>query len=218
MIRRILIVSVCLLLGASVMATASRTEKVPVREPLALFPLSIDRWTGQNTAPLTPEVLAVLGADDYLSRVYWADRESYVTLYVGYYESQRQGDTIHSPLNCLPGAGWQPLSKSYISIPVTATDGSSSTITVNRYVIEKGLERQVAYYWYQSHGRVIANEYRSKLFMIYDAVRLNRSDAALVRVMSPRIGSGENADAEADSRVTNFVKAMFPLLGRFLPA
>jgi EpsI family protein len=218
MIRRIVILSACLLLGASVMATASRTEKVPAREPLSLFPVVIDKWRGQNTTPLTPEVLKVLGADDYLSRVYWADGDAYASLYVGYYESQRQGDTIHSPLNCLPGAGWRPVAKSYISIPVTAADGSSSTITVNRYVIEKGLERQVALYWYQSHGRVIANEYRSKAFMIYDAVRLNRSDAALVRVMSPRIGSGENADAEAEARVADFVKAMFPLLGRFLPS
>jgi len=217
MIRRLVIVSVCLLLGASVMATASRTESVPAREPLAGLPFAIDGWRGRNTPPLTPEVLKVLGADDYLTRVYSAEAQPYVTLYVGYYESQRQGDTIHSPLNCLPGAGWQPLSKSYLSIPVVASDGPTS-ITVNRYVIEKGLDRQVALYWYQSHGRVIANEYRSKLFMIYDAVRLNRSDAALVRVMTPRIGSGPNADADADARAIEFVKAMFPLLGKFLPS
>lgn len=218
MIRRIVMVSICLLLGASVMATASRTESVPPREALAGLPLEIDGWRGRNTAPLTPEVLAVLGADDYLSRVYAATNDAYVTLYVGYYESQRQGDTIHSPLNCLPGAGWQPLSKSYLSIPVTAAAGQTSTITVNRYVIEKGLERQIALYWYQSHGRVIANEYRSKLFMIYDAARLNRSDAALVRVMTPRVGSGAEADADADARTIDFVKAVFPLLGRFLPS
>jgi EpsI family protein len=217
MIRRIVIVSVCLLLGASVMATASRTERIPSRERLAEFPLAIDGWRGENTAPLTPEVLAVLGADDYLSRVYFTKGDPYVSLYVGYYESQRQGDTIHSPLNCLPGAGWQPLSKSYLTIPVTDSTGQTSTISVNRYVIEKGLDRQVALYWYQSHGRVIANEYRSKLFMIYDAARLNRSDAALVRVMSPRVGSGVEAEAEADARAVDFVKAMFPLLGRFLP-
>ena len=217
MIRRIVVVSVILLLGASVMATASRTERIPAREPLSGFPVTVGVWRGQNTEPLTPEVLEVLGADDYLSRVYFTKGQPYVGLYVGYYESQRQGDAIHSPLNCLPGAGWQPLSKSYLDIPVTDSTGRTSTINVNRYVIEKGLDRQVALYWYQSHGRVIANEYRSKLFMIYDAARLNRSDAALVRVMSPRIGSGADADTEADARVIEFVKAMFPLLGKFLP-
>ena len=217
MIRRLVIVSVCLLLGATVMATASRTERIPAREPLERFPLILGGWRGENTEPLTERVLAVLGADDYLSRVYRSKGAPYVSLYVGYYESQRQGDTIHSPLNCLPGAGWQPLSKSYLSIPVTASDGRASTISVNRYVIEKGLDRQVALYWYQSHGRVIANEYRSKLFMIYDAARLNRSDAALVRVMSPRVGSGPESDAEADARTIRFVQAAFPLLGKFLP-
>ena len=218
MIRRIVILSICLLLGAAVIATASRTEQVPAREPLNRFPLQVAGWRGQNAEPLTPEVLAVLGADDYLSRFYRRARGEQVSLYVGYYESQRQGDTIHSPLNCLPGSGWQPLSKSYLTIPVTLADGSSTDITVNRYVIEKGLERQVTLYWYQSHGRVIANEYRSKLFMVYDAARLNRSDAALVRVMSPRVGSADGAEADASARAVDFVKIIFPLLGKFLPS
>jgi EpsI family protein len=160
----------------------------------------------------------VLGADEYLSRVYHTDRRNYVGLYIGYYESQRQGDTIHSPLNCLPGAGWQPVSKSYVPISVVDSDNRPSTITVNRYVIEKGIERQVVLYWYQSHGRAIANEYRSKVLMVYDAVRLNRSDAALVRVISPSIASEDNGETAADVRTVEFVKAMFPLLGKFLPS
>ena len=90
-------------------------------------------------------------------------------------------------------------------------------IVVNRYVIEKGLEQQVVLYWYQSHGRVIANEYRSKIFMVYDAARLNRSDAALVRVTSPRM-STDSSDAEAEARAVEFVKALFPTLENFLPS
>jgi len=218
-IPRIIVLSVCLLLGAGVIARASRTEQVPPRLPFAGFPFQIGPWQGRNTAPFTKEVLAVLGADDYLSRFYHKhqDRRS-VGLYVGYYESQRQGDTIHSPLNCLPGAGWQPLSKSYLPISVVDANGKPSDITVNRYVIEKGLEQQVVLYWYQSHGRVIANEYRSKVFMIFDAARLNRSDAALVRVTSPRIGSDQEAEKAADVKAVEFVKAVFPLLGRFVPS
>ena len=217
MLRRIVVLAACLLLSAGVIAKASRTEVVPPRESLDRFPLQIGAWRGQNTEPFTAEVLAVLGADDYLTRVYRADRQ-YAGLYIGYYESQRQGDTIHSPLNCLPGSGWQPLSKSYISIPVTSADGVASDITVNRYVIEKGLEQQIVFYWYQSHGRVVANEYRSKLFMIYDAARLNRSDAALVRVITPRLGAEHGGEAAANASAMNFVKAMFPHLGKFLPS
>ena len=215
MIARIGIVGVLLLLSAAVIAKASRIEDVPPREPFTQFPLQIDSWRGQDTERFSDEIMKVLGADDYLSRFYYA-KQTMVGLYVGYYKSQRQGDTMHSPLNCLPGAGWQPLDKSYLPIQVAYGNGDQSEITVNRYVIEKGLDQQVVLYWYQSHGRVIANEYRSKIFMVYDAARLNRSDAALVRVTSPKLGPGGSL-LEAEARAVEFVKKAFPLLERFLP-
>jgi EpsI family protein len=159
----------------------------------------------------------VLGVDEYVNRVY-ESRDGVASLYIGYYQSQRQGDTIHSPMNCLPGSGWEPLSRSYLTIPVGTDVKGSPEITVNRYVIQKGLDRQVVLYWYQSHGRAIANEYRSKIFMVYDAVRLNRTDAALVRVVSPRYGTDAAAEDRASDRAVAFVKAMFPLLDRYLPS
>jgi EpsI family protein len=212
---RVVLLSLCLLLGAGVIAKASRTEIVPPRQSFASFPTMIGQWQGRDTARLTPEELAVLG-DEYLSRVYFASPQSMAGLYIGYYESQRQGDSIHSPLNCLPGAGWQPLSKSYLAIPIS---DAGRTITVNRYVIEKGLERQVVLYWYQSHGRVVANEYRSKILMVYDAMRLNRSDAALVRVITGYMSSdGDQGEQEAHRRAVDFTKQMFPLLDKYLPS
>jgi EpsI family protein len=218
MMVRIGILSACLLLGATYLAGASKTEKVPARESLAGFPLAIAEWHGHNQPPMSKDILAVLGVDEYLDRSYSGSANRYAGLYVGYYESQRQGDTIHSPLNCLPGSGWEPLSKGYVSIPVMTAAGTPETITVNRYVVQKGLDRQVVLYWYQSHGRVIANEYRSKLFMVLDAVRLNRTDAALVRVITPKIGDGPEADAAADSVGTDFVTTVFPILDKYLPS
>jgi EpsI family protein len=212
---RIFILSALLLLGAAYVATASKTEKVPPRDSLKHFPLDLDHWKGQDGPPFTPDILAVLGADEYLNRFYQSDKSGYVGLYIGYYQSQRQGDTIHSPLNCLPGSGWEPVSKAYLTIPVSS---AMAPITVNRYVVQKGLDRQVVLYWYQSHGRVIANEYRSKLLMIYDAVRLNRTDAALVRVITPTPESNSDSDAAADARAVVFVKTIFPLLDRYLPS
>lgn len=216
MIARIITVGVLLLVSAGVIAKASRIEDVPPRQSFTQFPLQVAAWRGQDTERFSPEIMKVLGADDYLSRFYTA-RQGRIGLYIGYYKSQRQGDTMHSPLNCLPGAGWQPLEKSYLPIQVTDSDGGQSEITVNRYVIEKGLEQQVVLYWYQSHGRVIANEYRSKIFMVYDAARLNRSDAALVRVTSPRLGTDQGLH-NAEERAVEFVKTMFPLLGHYLPS
>ena len=215
MIARIGIVGVLLLVSAGVIAKASRMEEVPPRESFSRFPFQVDSWRGQDNEPLSDAVLKVLGADDYLSRFYYTE-DAMVGFFVGYYKSQRQGDSMHSPLNCLPGAGWQPLARSYLPIQVADARGVQSEITVNRYVIEKGLDQQVVLYWYQSHGRVIANEYRSKVFMVYDAARLNRSDAALVRVTSPKLGSNGTLQ-EAEARAVEFVRQVFPMMERFLP-
>jgi EpsI family protein len=217
-ITRIVALSACLFISTAIVAKASKTEQVPPRQQLSQLPRLFDSWRGRDHAPFTPEVMKVLGADDYVSRSYAAPNNAYVGLYVGYYESQRQGDAIHSPLNCLPGAGWQPLAKSYLTVPVRRADGSTVEVTVNRYVIEKGLDRQVVLYWYHSHGRVVANEYRSKILMVYDAMRLNRSDAALVRITSPKLGSHATAEAEAETRAVEFLKDVFPLVDGILPS
>ena len=118
----------------------------------------IDRWTGQSLPPMEDKILAVLGVDDYLNRVYVLPDRAAVGLYVGFYNSQRQGDSIHSPMNCLPGAGWEPVSRSSVRIPVTLREGATE-VDANRYVIQKGLDRQLVLYWYQSHNRVVASEY-----------------------------------------------------------
>jgi len=218
MINRIAILTICLTISAVFVARASRTEEVPPRESLSRLPLNLGKWTGREATPFEPEILAVLGVDEYVSRVY-ASGTSSAGLYIGYYQSQRQGDTIHSPLNCLPGAGWEPLSRTYLPVAVASRPGGpSQDVTVNKYVIRKGLERQVVLYWYQSHGRVVANEYRSKVLMVYDAVRLNRTDAALVRVVLPIRGTDPGAEEMATAEAVDFVKAMFPTLDRYLPS
>lgn len=213
MIARILVLSACLLLAAGYIARVSKIEQVPPRDSFESFPQRIGPWQGQKVEDLTPDVLAVLGVDEYLNRVYHAGARRALGLYIGYYESQRQGDTIHSPLNCLPGAGWQPLSRSYLSIPV-----NGGAIIVNQYVIQKGLDRQVVLYWYQSHGRIVANEYWGKFYTVLDAIRLNRTDAALVRVVSPVLEPDSAGESAASAQAVDFVKAMFPLLDRYLPA
>jgi len=221
MLTRILILTACLAAGTAVVAKSSKTEVVPARQSLASFPLEIRDWHGRDDEPFAPDILAVLGVDDYIVRTYRTDPRAFVSLYVGYYESQRQGDTIHSPLNCLPGAGWEPVEKGYLPITVQTDIGSGAqqqNIEVNRYVIRKGLDEQVVLYWYQSHGRIVANEYRSKLFMIYDAVRLNRTDAALVRVIVPRRSDEADGTGGGTAQAVAFVKAVFPLLGRYLPS
>lgn len=206
---------VCLaLLGTSVyIAYASRPEVTPLREPLAGLPMQIGNWRGQNAAEIEAKVMAVLGVDDYINRVYYSPEFFPASLYIGYYESQRSGDTIHSPLNCLPGAGWNPVKNDRIT--VRTDDGTE--ITINRIVIAKGMDKQVVLYWYQSHGRVIASEYWGKIYTVLDALRTNRTDAALVRVICPVAGTGEESERFAERRAVEFVKALYPLSAQFLP-
>jgi EpsI family protein len=148
----------------------------------------------------------------------YATNDSWVSLYIGYYQTQRQGSTIHSPMNCLPGAGWNPKERTTLAIPVQrASDAATETIQVNRLVIEKGFDRQLVLYWYQAHGRVVASEYWGKIYTVLDAMRMNRTDAAMVRVISPISGTGAQSEVTAEHAAVQLVQAVFPDLSRHLP-
>jgi EpsI family protein len=217
MINRALVVVALMIATIGLLARAERMEDVPIREALAFLPMQIDDWRGVRSPDFDKKILDVLGVDDYVTRVYYRPGQSGLGLYVGYYQSQREGDTMHSPLNCLPGAGWLPVSQSRTKIQVK--DGESTReIEVNDFVIEKGLDRQAVLYWYQSHGRVVASEYWGKVYTVVDAMRYNRSDGSLVRVVAPVAGQGPEALEAARRQAVEFVQALFPLLGRHLPS
>ncbi len=206
---RAVFLSLCLVAASAAIAFASRPEPVPIRQPLAGFPWNIGEWQGREGSGLSENDVALLGVDDYLSRIYSRRGGAPLSLYIGYHASQRQGTAIHSPLNCLPGAGWNPVERSQLSIPV-----ESKVLDVNRIIILKGLDRRIVLYWYQSHGRSIASEYKSRAFMLWDALRTNRTDAALIRIVG-RSFTGSSAEAERE--VVDFAKSISPFLGQFLP-
>lgn len=208
MIPRAIVLSVLIAVAGVGSAHLAGAERPVSREPLGTLPRAFDGWHLVRDVPLDPEILGVLGADDYINRTYVRADRAAVNLYIGYYMSQRQGDAIHSPQNCLPGAGWQPTSSSRIDI-----GAGGRAMPVNRYVIQKGLDRQVVYYWYQGRGRIIANEYANKFWLMVDAARLQRTNGALVRVITPVGASTEAADIVA----TAFSRALTARLGPFLP-
>ena len=216
-LTRMVVVVVCLIGATLYLAHASRAEEVPPREPLAGLPMVLDDWTGRREPDLGERVLEVLSVDDYIVRTYFKEGNVPLGLYVGYHSSQRQGTAIHSPLNCLPGAGWQPLEVGRTVIPVSGAAGNASVtpIEVNRVIIGKGLDRQLVLYWYQSHRRIVASEYWGKVYSVLDAVRYNRTDAALVRVVAPIPDHMAVGLVEEHARA--FVQTLFPLLGRHLP-
>ena len=208
MLARVLVASV-LIVGASLLVErASSAEATPVRAPLATLPLAVGGWVGRDLPAWDDRVMNVLGADDYVNRRY-ARGDRVADLYVGYYQSQRQGDSIHSPQNCLPGAGWQPVANERITLP---TAGGRS-IAVNRYIIQKDLDRQVVLYWFQGRGRVVANEYANRAYLVFDSLRTRRSDGALVRVIAPEFGAPERAAQSA----ADFAAAIYPHLAEVIP-
>jgi EpsI family protein len=214
MMARLFVLIGCLVGTSTYLGLASASEPVLVRRPLGTLPMQIGAWSGQAAPPIDPEIIRVLGVDDHVNRFY-VDGDRLAHLYVGYYNSQREGDTIHSPMNCLPGAGWLPVSTGRIDI---AAGTGNTPIHVNRYVIQKGLDRQVVLYWYQSQGRVVASDYWSKVYLVLDSIRRNRTDAALVRVIAPYDAAGGSPEDDAERAAVAFVKAIFPVLNAYLPS
>ncbi|MGB9406582.1 MAG: exosortase C-terminal domain/associated protein EpsI [Terracidiphilus sp.] len=204
--------AVLLLVGTALLLhTRSSTDRNPFSEPLAQLPGNIDGWQGSNQE-IDKETLDVLGAGDFLSRIYSRDAQTApIGLFIGYFPTQRTGRSIHSPKHCLPGAGWVFESSNYVNL----ADVNGKPHRVGEYIITNGAARQFVIYWYQAHGRSIANEYTAMIYMVMDAIRMNRTDGALVRVITP-IASNEEVSA-ARERAEEFSMRLAPMLPRFIP-
>jgi EpsI family protein len=207
------ILTLVLLVQAGVFYGFSRSENLPFHRPLQQFSFGSADWTMVQDAPLDKETLDVLKADDILSRVYQNRNNGEVaSLFVAYFETQRTGKAPHSPKNCLPGTGWVPTVSGMIDVPIA---GQSNPIQVNRYVVARGSNQSLVLYWYQARNRVIASEYEAKIFTVTDAIRYNRTDTALVRVVVPV----QRGDVQrATDTAVSFVQAFFEPLKDYLPA
>lgn len=213
------IVTALLLVQAALLYSAIRPEIVPPSRPLDSMPSSLGSWQLAQTGVIEQEVLDVLKADDILNGVYCSSAtpdciktgEGSAGLFVAAFRTQRNGKAPHSPKNCLPGSGWVPLSSGEIAIDV----GRAAPISVNRYLIAYGSQRQLVLYWYQSRDRAVANEYKAKFWVMADAIRLNRTDTALVRVIVPVVNRDE---AKAQAAATDFVKSFYSTLLEYLPS
>ena len=205
--------TVALLLAGSVLLLHARgdSDLIPASTPLSQFSHVIDGWTGSDL-PIDQETRDVLGHGDFMSRVYTRQGQPQpIGLFIGYFPTQRSGDTIHSPKHCLPGAGWAFESSHYVNL----RDADGKNHRVGEYIIGNGEQRQFVIYWYQAHGRSVANEYMAKFYLVTDAIRMHRTDGALVRVLTP-IGSMENT-ATARARVEAFTRQLMPTQPRFIP-
>ena len=229
------LIAIFLLIGTfGLIQSFSKNERLMSNKAFAQFPLDLAaEWKGRELG-LDEKVLDVLKLSDYMMRVYapvvaqggeesaLSEREdqkrqmarvaSYlpVWLYVGFYQSQRTGATYHSPKNCLPGAGWQFMESDFI----TLTMPDQTSITVNKVLIQKGLDKQVILYWYHDRGRVIASEYWAKGYLVWDAMTKNRSDGSLVRISVP---VKDATVQEASDQGVEFLRDLWPVLLEYMP-
>lgn len=213
------IVTGVLVVQAAVLYSAVSPEIVPPSRPLDTMPTTLGTWQLIQTGVIEQDVLDVLKADDILNGVYCSSAypdcaktgQGSANLFVAAFRTQRNGKTPHSPKNCLPGSGWVPLSSGEIAIDV----GRAAPITVNRYMIAYGSQRELVLYWYQSRDRAVASEYKAKFWVMADAIRWNRTDTALVRVVIPVANRDE---AQAQATATDFVKSFYSTLLAYLPS
>jgi|SRR5215475_7639586 len=180
------------------------------RQEFKNFPTQVGAWKQEGVdRRFDAQTMSVLRASDYVLRDYRHDNGQMANLYIGYYATQRDGASYHSPLNCLPGAGWSMVDPSIITI--TLPNGQS--FEANAYVIVNGGVRERMIYWYQGRGRMVTSEYWGKIYTVLDSVRLRRSDAAMVRVMVPVTGS----DAAALESAKEFARLTSTVLPEFVP-
>ena len=206
------VIAVAVLAGTALLLQARNgSEIIAARRPLASFPHTFDGWTGIDI-PMTQDVLDVLGPGDFLLRNYQDPvRRAQLGLFIAYFPSQRAGDTIHSPKNCLPGAGWAPVRSDRIMMNVPG----HAPFSANRYVIAKGPEQQLVLYWYWAHDRAVASEYAAKFYLVTDSIRLRRSDGSLIRLTT---SLGPNQDVESAQKVlASFASNVMSRIDTYVP-
>ncbi len=205
-----LLLLICAAAFARHLARAGEREQVPPRALLSEFPPQFGAWRQIDEQTLSAGGFRELKPDDYLSRTYVNDAGFQIFLSIVYYSSQRHRQTIHSPQNCLPGAGWTMSDHQLHDV------GAVAEKRINEYLIGKDDAKMVAFYWYHGRGRVVASEYLGRFYAIKDSMTLGRTDGALVRVIAP-MGKGDGAAEQARQMGLDFARGLMPLLSSYIP-
>jgi EpsI family protein len=202
---RVILVIGLLILQAGIYYTISAKEFIPDIGPWSRFPSVVNDWNGVADAPIDEKVLAELKPDDYLNRDYVSGKGRMLNLFVGYFNSRRNGRAPHSPEWCLPGAGWNTVSTRVVSIDT----GSGKSLPANEYIVEKGEQRQLVVYWYHQGERVLSSEVMAQFYAMPDMILHGRTDTSLVRIIAPVAGNQIEA---ARDLAFDFARDVFPLI------
>jgi len=205
-----------LAVGCVFVWNARSQAAVPLSAPLASVLRDVPGYRTQEQR-ISEDERRIAGMSDYVARVYWRDSVPAFTTFVSYYERQTQGKTIHSPRNCLPGAGWEVMTATTQDVML---DGRP--VTLNRALRCNGAATAVVFYWYQGRGRLVANEYAVKWNLLRDAALEGHTEEALVRVVVPLPRTDEppragKALAEAEALGADIAARLARDVGRVMP-
>ncbi len=205
-----LLIAILLFGGVFINWFEQRGEASVQRKPLSEFPVNLGEWRQKgNEIKFGEQTESVLKTTDYTMREYLLPNGRQANIYVGYYASQRTGATYHSPQNCLPGAGW--IMKEPEAIQITTASGK--TFEANRFIIENGVYKEILIYWYQGRGRAVASEYKDKIYTVWDSIMRQRSDSAMVRVMT----SVGDSESESTASAVKLSAQLAENLDEFVP-
>jgi EpsI family protein len=206
------IASAIMLLTMALTSYLTHSEDVPLIKPFNTFPKKIGEWNGQESR-FDQKIYDVLGVDDSFLANYRTKDGQLVQLYIGFYQSQREGDLIHSPKNCMPGGGWNITDVSLEEIDFL-NDKSEEQKAI-KLTLQNGRHKQISLYWFQSRGRISHSEYMQKIYLVVDAITCNRTDGSFVRLIAPVVNNDEEAALKSLKR---FTKDLIPVLKDYLPS
>ena len=210
-IYRTIIASVLMLFTVILVNKVNVIEDNPMKIQLSNFPKQISKWNGR-VGLIDQKILEQLGVEDSFYADYTSRNGIIINLYIAFYESQREGDMIHSPKNCMPGGGWNITKTSLEEIDFPGKQEKSKIIKLN---LQNGPNKQVVLYWYQSRGRIINSEYLQRIYLVIDSITKRRTDGSFIRLIAPVINDNHDA-AVADLK--EFARLIFPILEEYIPS
>ena len=201
-----------LFLSCALLVNVLNTDgSTPIARPLEEFPMTIGAWQAADTQTMQPDVVELLNVDDYILRNYRDPDGRVVNVYVSYFAYTDRTKGYHSPLNCMPGSGWDIADTTPREVKPS---GAPDQFTVNRLLLQKGAARQVSLYWYQCRGRILHNEYQERIYRVLDSIFKNRTDGAFVRLIAT---NSEQESARDTAMLRDLAARLIPKLRDYLP-
>jgi EpsI family protein len=207
--KRTITIVLIILITAVLLGFLSNPEIIKPNKPFDTFPLEFGKWQGVKSR-FDQKIYDILGVEDSILANYRSPQGDSINLYIGFYQSQKEGDLIHSPKNCMPGGGWNITETSIETINFTNNDSQN----VIKLLLQKGSEKQIVLYWFQSRGRIISSEYMQKIWLVIDSITKHRTDGSFVRFITT-VTKNEKESLEL---LKEFAKKIYPTLNEYIPS